>query len=183
MFNWSEVHSEKKKYYLWIRDFKHKFWISILRCADRCPKGTKYSKRQKGFSVLLLIMFSRDRFQWLTAHQSKNAQNLHSVGSNLTNDLQLLNSRLCRTIFSFELNWQIHLCIFHPFSLDRSQIHTVLLLFNSKRTFKRTLLFCSLSHPSLLKTFGFSATSPNNSYLPLIFGKNTIFLGYFQNVW
>ena len=34
-----------------------------------------------------------------------------------------------------------------------------------------------LSHPSLLKTFGFSAISTYDSYIPSIFGTNTLIWG------
>jgi hypothetical protein len=39
-----------------------------------------------------------------------------------------------------------------------------------------------LTHSSLLRTFGFSATSTYDSYLPLIFGKFALIWGHFQNV-
>ena len=38
-------------------------------------------------------------------------------------------------------------------------------------------------HSSLLRTFGFSATSTYNSYLPLIFEKFALIWGHFQNIW
>ena len=38
------------------------------------------------------------------------------------------------------------------------------------------------NHSSLLRTFGLNATSPYDSYLPLIFGKFALIWGYFQNV-
>ena len=37
-------------------------------------------------------------------------------------------------------------------------------------------------HSSLLRTFGLSATSTNDSYLPLLFGKFALIWGHFQNV-
>ena len=91
---------------------------------------------------------------------------MHSVGSNLANNLQSLNSRLCRTIFSFELNWHVHLCIFHPFRLGLELIqyflsnpiptrlchmwYTVRVIKLSLPSWnrvdnKRTLFFCSVS--------------------------------------
>ena len=36
-------------------------------------------------------------------------------------------------------------------------------------------------HPSLLRTFGFSAISTYDSYLPSIFGTNALIWGFFQN--
>ena len=39
-----------------------------------------------------------------------------------------------------------------------------------------------LTHSSLLWTFGLSATSTYNSYLPLLFGKFALIWGHFQNV-
>ena len=37
-------------------------------------------------------------------------------------------------------------------------------------------------HSSLLSVFGLNATSPYNSYLPLIFGKFALIWGHFQNI-
>ena len=37
-------------------------------------------------------------------------------------------------------------------------------------------------HSSLLSVFGLNATSPNDSYLPLIFGKFALIWGHFQNI-
>ena len=42
--------------------------------------------------------------------------------------------------------------------------------------------FSNTNHSSLLRTFGLNATSPNNSYLPLIFRKFALNWGHFQNV-
>ena len=39
-----------------------------------------------------------------------------------------------------------------------------------------------ISHPSLLRTFGFSVTSTYDSYLPLIFGKFALIWCCFQNI-
>ena len=40
----------------------------------------------------------------------------------------------------------------------------------------------NIFHPSLLRTFGFSATSTYNSYLPLLFGIFGMIWGHFWNV-
>ena len=38
------------------------------------------------------------------------------------------------------------------------------------------------NHSLLLRTFGLNATSPYDSYLPLIFGKFALIWGHFQNI-
>ena len=43
-------------------------------------------------------------------------------------------------------------------------------------------IFQFIEHSSLLRTFGLNATSTNDSYLPLLFGKFALIWGHFQNV-
>jgi hypothetical protein len=43
--------------------------------------------------------------------------------------------------------------------------------------------FNKASHPSLMRTFGFSMISTYNLYFPSIFGKNALIWCYFQNIW
>ena len=45
-----------------------------------------------------------------------------------------------------------------------------------------SLMLLMIIHSSLLRTFGLSATSTCNSYLPLLFGKFALIWGHFQNV-
>ena len=47
---------------------------------------------------------------------------------------------------------------------------------NTTEDWESILKTFELKHPSLLQTFGFSAFSPNDSYLPLTFGKKCNFL-------
>ena len=63
------------------------------------------------------------------------------------------------------------------FSLDQSVTESQIL-----KTTCQPMFFVIVTHSSLLRTFGLNATSPYDSYLPLIFGKFALIWGHFQNI-